>query len=152
MSAISFSHSQSTLSFRQPAHDVRQAWRWCVTVYRNHSDLVSSVSIFTMNTAILAAKLFRQIPKEVGHTAFFALNFTGLIWLNMQIRDLKKTGDDLHASVREDDFEGMVFTAAKVSAKALNILLTCSMQAAAFVTLCGLPHIALSMYGVMRPF
>jgi hypothetical protein len=130
----------------------QRCWNRCVTIYRSHSDLVSGLGLFTLNTSILASRIFKQIPSFVQRSAFTALNFTGLIWMNMQIRDLGKSGEDLWFNLRAGDGEGIVFTAAKVVVKSLNILLTGSMLAASIASLCSYPQIALSMYTIMRPF
>ncbi len=126
-------------------------WENIVRVYRRHSDLVSQITLFTLNTAIAAAKVFEQIPKIIPRSSLTMLNFTGLIWINMQISSLIKSGKDLILCAKAADFEGFVFTAVKVAVKALNLLLTGSMLAASLVALAGSPQITLSMYAAMQP-
>ncbi len=132
--------------------EAKACWQWCVKTYHEHSDLISNLGLFALNTTILASKIFKQIPKIIGRGCYVALNFTGVIWLNIQLRDLIKNGKDLYQSILDRDMEGFVFTASKVAVKSLNILLTGSMLAAAVITLVGFPQIALTMYSVMQPF
>lgn len=132
--------------------EVTVCWRWCVKIYHQHSDLVTNLGLFAVNTTILVSKIFEEIPKMIPRGCYVALNFTGVFWLNIQFRDLIKNGEDLYQSIIDEDMEGIVFTAAKVTVKSLNILLTGSMLAAAVITLVGFPEIALSMYAIMQPF
>ena len=150
--AIALNLEQTALSLTLPVDTIKRGWRGCVKVHRHHSDLISSLSNLTLNTIILAAKIFHQIPEVFSRSAYVMLNFTGICWLNMQFRDFVKSGKDFYAAHRTKDFEGMACTAAKVMVKGLNILLTCGMFAASIFSLCVFPEITLMMYAIMRPF
>lgn len=154
MSAITPTSSFDNI-FPQPRHKqttTQRYWKRCVKTYHNHSDLITSLGIFSLNTVILTSKIFKQIPHLVHRTCYAALSFTGVMWMNIQLRDLVKNGNDLFDCIKEKDMEGIVFTAAKVSVKSLNILLTGALLAASIISLCAFPEIALAMYAVMRPF
>lgn len=130
----------------------RRYWKWCVTTYHDHSDLITSLGIFTLNTILLASKIFKQIPHFIHRSCYVALSFSSVMWVNIQVRDLLKTGNDLYHSMQEKDMQGIVFTAAKVTVKSLNMLLAGSLMAASVVSLCAFPEVTLAMYAVMRPF
>ncbi|ADI37632.1 hypothetical protein [Waddlia chondrophila] len=126
--------------------------KWCVRVYRHHSDLIASLGIFTLNTILLASKIFKEIPHLIHRSCYTALSFSGMIWMNIQIRDLIKNSDDLYHNLKAKDWEGIIFTAAKVAVKSLNILLTGALLTASIFSLFAFPEIAFAMYAAMRPF
>lgn len=122
----------------------------CWKVYKKHSDLISSSALLILNTILLASQIFQQIPAIVPRVSLVLLNYTGIIWLNVQVRSFIKSCQDLGFAIQYHDVEGIVFTASKVLVKALNILLTGSMFIASVVSLAGYPGIALGMYTAMR--
>ena len=150
----SFSISRPTVFSSTGTFDVqvKKAVRWCVDTYYQHSDLLFNLSTLTLNTAVLASKIFQSIPRIVERSANTLLSFTGVIWLNIQIRDLIKKGEDCLYAAQAKDWKGLAFSAAKVTVASLNILLTCGTFGASLVALSGLPTLALSMYLLMRPY
>lgn len=133
-------------------NETRSVWEACRTIYQRHSDLLSQLTTLALNTVILASKIIQKIPSIIPRFANTALSFTGLLYLNLQVRDLLKVGGDLVDSIKTKDLEGIVFVSARVTVKALNILLGIGMMGATLVALCGFPAVALAMYGIMRPF
>lgn len=125
---------------------------WLARIYRNHSDLISSIGNDVLNTIILVSRVVKQIPHFINRSAYFAFNITGMFWINMQIRDLGKNIHDAFTNTKAYDLEGIITSAAKVTVAALNILLATSLLAAALVSLAGLPQAALTMYAALRPF
>lgn len=155
MSAISPSldHTQhdpfSVSSFHSA---ISKKWKWLVRIYHHHSDLITSLGIFTLNTILLASKIFKEIPHLLHRSCYTALSFSSVMWLNIAIRDLIKNGEDLYHNLKAKDLEGIVFSAAKVTVKSLNMILSGALIAASIFSLFAFPEIALAMYAVMRPF
>lgn len=123
----------------------------CCKKLEPHTDLISSVSILTLNTIMVASKVFEQIPAIIPRTSLTLLSFTGVLTLNIQARELMKQGKDFILAKNADDRMGMIITAAKVSMTATDILLTVTMFAASVIALVGHPEVTLQMYATMRP-
>ncbi len=121
-------------------------------IYRNHSDLISSIGNDILNTIILVSRVVKQIPHAVNRSAYFAYNLTGMFWINVQIQDLQKKAKDTQVNFSAYDFEGVITSAAKTAVAALNILLSASLLTAALISLAGMPQIALTIYSAMLPF
>lgn len=125
---------------------------WCTKVVHNHSDLVSSLGILSITSCLFAAKIFPQIPPLIPRFSLVVLNFTGIISLNMQARDVVKSAQDFCFSLKINDLKGMALTAVKVAVKGINTLLTVGMFGAAIIAFCGFPQVTTMMYLAMRPF
>jgi hypothetical protein len=129
-----------------------QAWRWACHVLNKHTDLISSVGILTLTTCLLAAKIFPKIPPIWPRLSLVILNFGGIIWLNVQVRDFIKNVRDLSFAAQMRELSGVLLTAVKVLVRGIDILLTCGLFTASVVASCGYPHTTLLMYASMRPF
>jgi hypothetical protein len=126
-------------------------WHWCVKVLDKHTDLISSVGILAITTCLFAAKIYSSIPSIIPRLSRFVLNFGGIIWLNVEVRDFRKSCRDFYLATGIRDLQGLVVTAAKVFVKASDILLTCGMFLASAVALGGFPQMTAGMYLAMRP-
>ena len=133
-------------------HSVSSCYNCWMHVWHKHSDLVSSTGILAVTTCLLAAKIFPRIPAILPRLSLVILNFTGVIWLNIQVREIKKSAADLQLALKIKDLSGATLTAAKVMVKGINALLTCGLFAASVVAFCGFPQTTAIMYLGMRPF
>ncbi|MBF0360347.1 MAG: hypothetical protein HQK49_05010 [Oligoflexia bacterium] len=60
-----------------------------------HSDLISQLAIWTIDSIFLIAKLFpNKIPSYVGNASFMALNYVGIISIPFLIKSMKKNFQD----------------------------------------------------------
>lgn len=126
-------------------------WRWCVRVLNKHTDLISSLGIFTLTTCLLVSKIFNNIPTILPRISLVVLNVGSIIWVNVQIRDFLKSCRDLKIGLTVADIEGVIITAAKCFVKGCDILLSCHLFSAAVIALAGFPHISATMYATMSP-
>lgn len=131
---------------------IKKAVDWCKNMYYRHSDALSSLSILALNTTLVASRIFQNIPRIIERSANTLMNFAGIVWLNIQWRNLIKKGEDCLFAFQAKDWQGLIFCAAKVTVAVLSILLTFGTFGACLITLGGLPELALSMYLLMRPF
>jgi hypothetical protein len=131
---------------------VKKIINLCADMYYKHSDALSSLSILALNTSILASRIFQSLPRIIERSANTLLNFVGVVWLNMQLRNFAKKGMDCLFAAQARDWKGLIFCAAKVTVTSLSILLTCGTFIASIVALSGVPELALAMYLLMRPF
>lgn len=127
------------------------AWRWSVNVLNKHTDMISSGGILIITTCLLADKIFKGIHPFVPRLALAVFNFGGIIWLNVQMRDLLKSGRDLERSLYLRDWPAFIDTAIKVFLKTTGVLLTCGTFGAAVAALVGFPQVAVGVYVVMKP-
>jgi len=130
---------------------VMSAWGWSISILNKHTDLISSVGILAITTCLLAAKIFENTPPLLTQAARVIFDFGGIIWLNVQIRDLLKSCCDLGRAIENQDWTGVVETAVKVAIKSVNVLLTCCLFAAAVIAACGFPEITAAIYVGMIP-
>jgi len=127
-------------------------WRWSIRLLDKHTDLISSGGILAITTCLLADKVFKEFPPIIPRLSLVLLNFSGIIWLNVQIMDLIKSCYDLKRVFDWKDWDGLVQTAAKVVVRVSNILLTGLFFGASVVGACGFPQISAALYIGMRPF
>ena len=100
----------------------------CAVVKRvldKHTDVISNLGILAITTCLLASKIFKQTPNFLPRLAMVVFNYGGIIWLNVQVRDLLKSGRDLSRAIKACELGGIVETAAKVFVKGVNAILTC---------------------------
>ena len=147
----SFYHPLQSPKIQEVRQKASQGWRWCVQVLNKHTDLISSGGILVLTTCLLADKLFR-IPPFLPRLSLMILNFGGIIWLNVQMRDFIKCSRDFFLALRLHDTGGMVLTAVKVYVRGVDTLLTCGLFAASVVAFIGFPQTTILMYQRMRPF
>lgn len=141
-------HPDWTESVRQ---NIANGWRFSVRVLNKHTDLISSGGILIITTCLLAAKIFKNIPPLLPRIALVVFNFGGIIWLNIQARDLLKSIEDLSRNIQSYDWKPCVEVAAKVFLKATNILLTCSIFCASVVAVAGFPWVLSMFYLTTQP-
>lgn len=128
-----------------------RGWKVGFRLLNQHTDLVSSVGILAVTTCLLASKIFKQIPLFISRASFVVLNFGGVIWLNVQVRDFIKTIRDVTLAIQVRDRIGMVLTAARVMLKAANILMTCGFFAAAVASMGGITQATMMLYAALLP-
>ena len=125
--------------------------RFTATALNKHTDLISSVGILAITTCLLASKIFETMPKILPRVALVVFNYGGIIWLNVQVRDFLKSGNDFIYGVRQRQWTQVVETAAKVFYKGVNVLLTCAFFGSSVLGLVGFPGAVLSVALALRP-
>jgi len=124
---------------------------WKTRIIR-HSDLGGSCAILALNICVLASKIFASLPQVVGRSALVALNYVGLVGLNVQVRCLVKTFSDVFWASDAHDFGAMGITIGKVVNEVSNILLILGNVVAAVASLANRRIVALTLYRVMAPW
>lgn len=121
------------------------------TALNKHTDLISSVGILAISTCLLASKIFDAIPKILPRLSLVVFNYGGIIWLNVQVRDLLKSCNDLVYGIKHKHWSQVVETAAKVFYKGVNVLLTCAFFGSSVLAVVGFPGAVLSVALAVRP-
>lgn len=121
-------------------------------VLDKHTDVISNLGILAITTCLLASKIFENTPKILPRMAMVVYNYGGLIWLNVQARDLMKSVKDLCRSCHKVNASGIVETAAKVFVKGSNILLTCVIFAGSVISAVAVPQASLAIALSIRSF
>lgn len=152
MISSSLLHQPSILSYHPWKQKIGRAWQQSVRILNKHTDIISSGGILILTTCLLAAKIFSKIPPILPRLSLVILNFGGIIWLNVQVRDFIKTSRDFWTAIKIGEFSGCVMTSAKVLVRGIDTLLTCGLFTASVVAFCGFPETTLLMYLAMRPF
>lgn len=116
-----------------------------------HSDLISSFGYLALDTAIFAAKLFKQFPQVIGRASSVALNYMGVVELNFQWDAFWKNHQDSAWAYRAGEKTGFFISALKTSLKGIDIILCCGLFAASIFTLFGYASAALTIYKMLRP-
>lgn len=119
-------------------------------ILNKHTDIVSSGGILVITTCLLAAKIFNNIPEILPKAALVVYNFGGIIWLNVQIRELMKSLRDFGRAFQIGCKLSLIETAVRVWIKGINILLTCTLFSASIVAACGFSQAALGMQLALR--
>lgn len=127
------------------------SWELSWDTFKRHSDLVTSVAIFSLNSCVMAAKASRQVPNLVGHSANVALSYVGVISTPAQVHYLGKTWSDVTRAVRDRDMLAIGPVAVKVANEAVNVLLTVGNFVAAVAKLVNRPAFAIAFYATCRP-
>ncbi|HEV8051448.1 MAG TPA: hypothetical protein VGP47_03060, partial [Parachlamydiaceae bacterium] len=117
-----------------------------------HTDVISSMGILGITTCLLASKIFEATPKFLPRVARLVYNYAGIIWLNVQMRDLQKSIKDASRVGLSLDIPAMVETAAKVFVKGANIILTCVLFAGSVISAVALPEASLAIALSIRSF
>src|ERR1700733_5728087 len=112
----------------------RSVWTQGVRILDKHTDLVSSGGILAITTCILASKIFEGMPPLLPRLSRIVFNYGGIIWLNVQMRELIKSGKDWYRALRLKQWAAVAELSLKVAIKAFNIFLTCANFAASVVT------------------
>lgn len=149
----------TTISFSLPqthSHSVeewaRDTIKFAKRVLDKHTDIISNLGILAITTCLLASKVFESTPKILPRVAKVVYDYGGLIWLNVQARDLMKSVKDLSRSIHMVDADGMVGTAAKVFVKGWNIILTCVIFAGSVISAVAVPEASLAIALSIRSF
>lgn len=116
-----------------------------------HTDTISSLGILVVTTGILAAKIFRSMPQIIGSSGRLFLEFSGIIWLNVQLKEFSKSKKDWTRAIHDVEYAAIVRTTVKVIIKAVNILLTCAYFGASITTFGGFPQCSAAIYMTLRP-
>lgn len=117
-----------------------------------HTDVISSMGILAITTCLLASKIFERAPKFLPRVAMLVYNYAGIIWLNVQVRDLVKSIKDASRAIKSFDVPAMVETAAKVFVKGSNIILTCVIFAGSVASALVFPQASLAIALSIRSF
>lgn len=117
-----------------------------------HTDVISNLGILGITTCLLASKIFEKTPKILPRAAMVIYNYGGLIWLNVQARDLMKSVKDFTRSYQMASVDGLVETAAKVFVKGANILLTCVIFTGSVISTIAIPEASLAIALSIRSF
>lgn len=133
-------------------HTISTGWNTVKHILDQHTDTISSIGILAVTTGMLAAKIFQGIPAIIGRSGRVFLEFSGVIWLNVQIKEFLKVQRDFIRSLGSGEMESIARTALKVTIAAMNIFFTCAYFAASLVTFAGFSHISMSIYLALRPF
>jgi hypothetical protein len=121
-------------------------------VLDKHTDVVSNLGILAITTCLLASKVFEKTPKILPRAAMVVYNYGGIIWLNVQARDLMKSVKDFFRAAQFVNLTGLVETAAKVFVKSANILLTCVIFVGSVVSAVAVPQASLTIALSIRSF
>lgn len=118
---------------------------------KEHTDLLSSLGYLTLNTCIVASKLFTRFPQVIGRASNVLLNYMGVIELNFQWNTLWKNFQDTKWAFTYGDRKGYVLSALKTGIKGIDIILCSGLFAASLFALGGYLSVAAKMYRIMRP-
>lgn len=129
---------------------ISDSWNRGVRIWNDHSDLINSTGILAVTTCLFAEKIFRNFPQAIPRIGRVILNYIGIISLNVQVRDCLKSWSDFSRSLRDNTFDAMVQTGARVFVKGVNALLTAVYFTASVAALCSFPQIASGIYLVTR--
>ena len=152
-------HSITHSLFEVPDFSCRPIDEWAkdkISVVKRildkHTDVISSMGILAITTGLLASKIFEQTPKFLPRLAMLVYNYAGIIWLNVQVRDLVKSVKDASRTIQSFDIPAMVETAAKVFVKGSNIILTCVIFAGSVASALVFPQASLAIALSIRSF
>lgn len=142
-----------SVNLRYPIQDwVNENIKFAKRVLDKHTDVISNLGILAITTCLLASKIFEQTPKILPKMAMVVYNYGGLIWLNVQARDLNKSVKDCLRSCQMANIGGTVETAAKVFVKGSNIILTCVIFAGSVISAVAFPETSLAIALSIRSF
>ncbi|MBA3816373.1 MAG: hypothetical protein H0X29_07610 [Parachlamydiaceae bacterium] len=135
----------------QPVNLAVAGWHKIKNILDHHTDAISSIGILAVTTALLAAKIFPSMPAIIGKSGRLVLEFSGIIWLNVQIKEFSKSVRDCSRALYSSDYETILRTVLKVSIKGVNILLTCAYFSASIATFIGFSQVSGTIYMTLRP-
>lgn len=128
-----------------------QIRNYAVHILDRHTDLISSCGILAITTCLLAAKIFQGMPSFLPRLSRIVFNYGGIIWLNVQMRELIKSSKDWMRAFQLSCWGDLFELALRVAIKAFNILLTCVNFTCSVVTGVGYPSISLAVQMALRP-
>lgn len=156
MTVIGFSQASTFFESINVSHSIedwaKEKIRFAKRVLDKHTDVISNLGILIITTCLLASKVFERTPKILPRMAMVIYNYGGLIWLNVQTRDLMKSVKDLLRSCQIANTEGIIETAAKVFVKGSNIFLTCVIFAGSVISFVAIPQASLAIALCIRSF
>jgi hypothetical protein len=139
-------------SWKQVEEWVQHKIHFAKRILDKHTDVVSNLGILAITTCLLASKIFEQTPKILPRLAMIVYNYAGIIWLNVQARDLIKSIKDLSRSIQQFEKLSMLETAAKVFVKVSNIMLTCVIFTGSVLSAFVFPEASLTIALSIRSF
>lgn len=134
-----------------PRQVLRRGWDFSVNMLNKHTDMISSGGILVISTCLLAAKIFENIPPVLPKIATLVYNWGGIIWLNVQVRDLAKSCHDWGRIISQTNWGALVETSVKVFIKAFNILVTCLTFGVSVLATFAFPEATLALQLALRP-
>lgn len=149
--SILSSTTSSTWQNFNPKTKIGRGWRKIKRILDHHTDAISSLGILTVTTGVLAAKIFPRMPAIIGSSGRLFLEFCGIIWLNVQVKEFFKSKQDCLQAMRSLECEPIIKTMIKVIIKGINILLTCAYFGASIATFIRFSQISLRTYMALRP-
>jgi hypothetical protein len=121
-------------------------------LYKHHSDLLSSFSVLTLNGLILTSKISNRIPKTIPRISVAFLSYTGLISLNIQAREFKKTVHDFQSAFQGQETLDSIVCGLKTYVKGCDILLQLTCSIASLLALFGMSAVAGTIFAATPPF
>jgi hypothetical protein len=152
MTAVDFSQSSTFFETTSVSEWTQHKVNFVKRVLDKHTDVISNLGILAITTCLLASKIFESTPKILPRVAKVVYDYGGVIWLNVQARDLMKSVRDLSRSAQMMNGSGMVETAAKVFVKSANIILTCVIFAGSVISAVAVPEASLAIALSIRSF
>ncbi len=119
--------------------------------FKQNADILDQGLLFTSNTAILAASIFRSVPSIITRSARTYCSFTGVLSIHFQFWDLEKFQYDFTLALQHKDWKSLSYTAAKTALKATDIFLTLGSFAISYLNLAGYPGCNAAYYRAVIP-
>lgn len=91
------------------------------------------------------------MPSAIADLSLVLLKYSSILFINSQVLHLQKSIYDLHLALKFRDGQGILFTAAKVAVKALNIFLTCMGLLIPTANLFGFYQLASGCFALVVP-
>ncbi len=134
-----------------PTTYIRSCCNKTARFYHHHSDLISAYGRLALYTNVFAQKIFRGFPPRIAHLSQAGLSYTGVIYLNLSLRELRKGMHDLSTFYQHRKFIGMTLTAAKVAYQSIDILLVAGGFVVSVAAVLGYTHWMAAFYLAIRP-
>ena len=121
-----------------------------ISVLDKHTDLIHNVGILAITTLQLLSKIFEKTPSFLPRLSKVVFDFGGVIWLNIQKKELIKANNDLKRAWHFSKRAACLVLAVKVLFKAINILLTAATFSSSVISAFGFPDTGLSILLSLR--
>ena len=118
---------------------------------KENADVLDQGSLLVCNTLIVASEIFPSIPRVVPRCARTLCSFGGVISIHFQFRDLWKFQKDLRLAAEHLEWRAIIYTAAKVAVKGVDIFLTLGSFFITSASLAGYPALAAPYYRIVMP-
>lgn len=120
--------------------------------YHLHSDILSACGRLTLYTNLVAQKVFEKFPARVANFSRVGLSYTGVIYLNLSLREFGKGCGDLFMFLRYRNALGVALTAAKVAYQGIDIVMVAGGFVVSIAAVAGYAHWITAFYLFMRPY